>query len=221
MEPIECLHLQMRLEGKEIFDECRIRRVEIVPDEEMPLILIAQLADGSLLAYYEAAMSQDLHKELAAGIRDIEFPTVDVLLDILRTYPIVFKIGHYKTYSFPSMPSSNMEVHCLSKNDPRVKEFGFDGFAEQVYGIERQDKLVSACVSIRENRTCGEAWVVTAPAYRHQGLAQNVVNAWARSLMSAGKVPFYSHRIDNLASANLARSLKLRPVFEEITVTQI
>jgi hypothetical protein len=28
-------------------------------------------------------------------------------------------------------------------------------------------------------------------------------------------VPFYSHRIENLASANLARTLELIPVFEE------
>lgn len=221
MDLINYLHLQMRLEGKETFNECLIRQVEVVPDEEVPLMLIAQLANRSLVPYYNESLSSDLRKELAARVCDIEFPALDVLLNILGAHTIGFEIGHYRTYIFPSMPASDIEVGCLSKNDFRVKEFGFDGFAEQVYAIEREDKLVSACVSIRENKTCGEVWVFTASSYRHQGLAQKVVRSWAGSLMSAGKVPFYSHKIDNFASANLARSLKLQPIFEQISITQV
>ena len=89
-----------------------------------------------------------------------------------------------------------------------------------MYAVEYNGALVSACVSTRENESCGEAWVYTAPHYRQQGFAQKAVNAWARNLMSAGKVPFYSHKIENDASANLARKLGLQPVFEEIVVTQ-
>jgi GNAT acetyltransferase len=221
MHPLDYLHLQMRLEGIEIVHESLIRQVEVVPGEEMPLMLIAQLADGSLMAYYKVAISQDLHKELVACIHDIQFPNLDVVLNILRRHGIEFEAGHYKTYLFPSMPSITLDVLCLSKNDPRVKEFGFDSFAEYVYALERSGNLVSACVSTRENETCGEAWVFTASEYRHQGLAHNVVSAWAGSLLSAGKVPFYTHKIDNFASANLARSLKLQPVFEEISITQV
>jgi hypothetical protein len=47
---------------------------------------------------------------------------------------------------------------------------------------------------------------------------KQVVRAWARSLLEAGKVPFYSHKIENRASANLARRLGLQPVFEEIAI---
>ena len=220
MDPLNYLHLQMRLEGKEIFNECLIRQVEAVPDEELPLTLIAQLAGGALVTYYDESMSPDLQKELAACLRDTEFPNIDALLNILRIHTTEFETGHYKTYVFASTPSSTFDVRCLSKKDPRVKEFGFDSLAESVYAIERDGKLVSACVSTRENETCGEAWVFTAPEYRHQGLAQKVVSAWAGSLMSASKVPFYSHKIDNVASANLARLLKLQPVFEEISITR-
>lgn len=220
MDPLEYLQLQMRLEGKEVFNGCLIRQVEVVPGEELPLMLLAELADKSLVAYYDESLSSDLRKELTAHIRDIEFPNINGLLNILMRYTINFEIGHYRTYLFPSMPSSNMEVRCLSKHDSRVKEFEFDGFAENIYAVERGGKLVSACVSIRENETCGEAWVFTAPEYRHQGLAQNAVSAWAGSLIGAGKIPFYSHRIDNVTSANLARSLKLQPVFEEISLAR-
>lgn len=219
MDPLGCLHLQMRLEGKEIFNECLIRQIEVVPGEELPLILLAKFEDRSLVAYYHESMSLGLRKELAHGVDRIEFPNIDALLNILRRYSLGFEIGHYRTYIFPSMPSSTSEVRCLSKNDPRVKEFGFDGFAEQVYALECEGKLVSACVSTREDKRCGEAWVYTTPEYRHHGFAQKVVNTWAGSLMEAGKVPFYSHHLENNASANLARKLRVQPVFEEISIS--
>ena len=61
----------------------------------------------------------------------------------------------------------------------------------------------------------------TSPDYRQRGFAQKAVNAWARGLIQAGKVPFYSHKIENAASANLARKLGLQPVFEEIAFTRV
>jgi hypothetical protein len=44
MNLLDYLRLQLRLEGKEIVSDNLLRQVEIVPDEEMPLFLIAQLA---------------------------------------------------------------------------------------------------------------------------------------------------------------------------------
>lgn len=220
MEPIGYLHLQMRLEGKEVVDERFIRQVEVVPGEDMPLILIAALATGPVVAYYDKVLCVDVQKSLTAVLANIEFPDIDPLLDILKEQNMRFEVGHYKTYMFPSMPGNDEDVHPFSIDDQRVKAFGFDGFAGQVYAVERDDKVVSACISARENERCGEAWVFTAPAYRHQGFALKVVNAWARGLMGTGKVPFYSHKIDNLASAHLAGKLGLQPAFEEIAITR-
>jgi RimJ/RimL family protein N-acetyltransferase len=217
MRSLEYLHLQMQLEGKGIFNGCFMRQIEIVPEEELPLILIARLAAGEIITYYDEALSPDLHKELAAT--DIEFPYVDRLLDVLKKYKIRPEVGYFKTYVFPSRPAQEMDVICLSKHDPQTKAFEFDGFAEDVFAIDQNGALVSACVSTRENKKCGEAWVYTIAEYRHRGCAQKVVKAWARSLMDAGKVPFYSHKIDNEASASLARKLSLRPVLEEISIT--
>src|SRR4030095_15359627 len=124
-------------------------------------------------------------------------------------------------YIFPDayMTFRDEAAKRYSKHDPKVKIFGFDSFAESVYAIERNDKIVSACVSTRENSFCGEAWVYTDSEYRHQGLAQKVISAWAMNLISAGKVPFYSHKIQNNASANLAKRLGLHAVFEEIVIS--
>ena len=220
MQPLAYLQLQLRLEGKEIVHGSFLREVETVPGEEMPLMLMAQLASGSLAAYYDEALARDLQEALAASFIDIEFPNIDPLQDVLKKQNLQFNVGHYKTYVFPSIPVHDEDVLCLSRHDKKVKEFGFDGFAEQIYAVERDGKIVSACVSARENGTCGEAWVYTAPEYRQQGFAQRVVNAWARSLMRAGKAPFYSHKIENTASTNLAGRLKLKPAFEEIAISR-
>jgi RimJ/RimL family protein N-acetyltransferase len=221
MELLGYLHVQMRLEGKALVRQHFMRQVEVVPDEEMPLLLIAQLANEEIVAYYDETISSDFQKKLAAIILDIEFPKVDSVLNILRSHSVQFDVGHYKTYIFHSQAPKDRNVIRLSKHNPKVQAFGFDGFAEQVYVIECDGNIVSACVSTRENERCGEAWAYTDPAYRNQGFAQKVVNAWAGSLMEVGKVPFYSHKIENIASANLARKLGLHPVFEEICITQI
>lgn len=174
---------------------------------------------GALIAYYDETMSLDLQKELVAG--KMEFPDIDDLIKILLFHNVKFELGHYKTYLFASLPAKDEDVVCLSRHDSRAKAFGFDGLEENIYAIERNGVLVSACVSTRENDRCGEAWVYTNPEYRYQGLARKVVNAWARDLKNTGKVPFYSHNIENEASASLAKRLGLRPVFEEITITQV
>ncbi len=219
MKLLSYLLFQMKLEGIGIVNDCLLRQVEAVPDGKLPLMLVTQLANGELVAYYAEAIPPDLQRKLAAV--EIEFPEIGRLLDVLKSHPIQFELGHYKTYVFPSKPVMEVDVLCLPKQDARVKAFGFDGLAAQIYAIERNGVLASACVSTRENEMCGEAWVYTAPEYRKQGLAQKAVNAWAAGLLNAGKIPFYSHKIENSASANLAKKLGLLPVFEEIAITQM
>jgi GNAT superfamily N-acetyltransferase len=223
VNPPDTLRLQLRLEGKDIVDGNLLRQVEVVPDEAVPLILIAQLADENLAIYFDEAMQTGLREELVKQVSRFKFPNVDSLPAFLQSRNISFEVGHYKTYIFPEEHASFKDetVHRYSRHDSKVQAFGFDVFAESVYAIELHDKIVSACVSARENDFCGEAWVYTDEDYRHQGFAQRVVSAWAMRLISVGKVPFYSHKIQNIASANLAKRLGLQPVFEEIIFTYV
>jgi len=220
MNPLNYLHLQLRLEGKALVRGYFMRQVKAVPGEEMPLMLITQLADKEPVIYYDEAISLDLQNELAASLREIKFPNLEAALGVLQKHNVIYEVGHYKTYLFPLLPVSDKDVLRLSKDDPNVKAFGFEGFAEQVYAIEHDGNIVSACVSTRENEECGEAWVYTIPEYRHQGFAQKVVSAWAAGLMDVGKIPFYSHKLENTASANLAGKLGMQLIFEEISITR-
>jgi RimJ/RimL family protein N-acetyltransferase len=219
MDPLTCLHLQMQLEGKALVGQWSLRQVEAVPGEELPLVLTARLSTGEVIACYDEAIPPHLQKKLTAN-RDLEFPDVDPLIQILKQHDIAFALEHYKTYIFPLLPSEEQGTSCLSRDDPKVKAFEFDHFGPQVYAAERDGKLASACVSVRANEKCAEAWVFTDPAYRHRGFAQAVVRAWARGLMKQGKIPFYSHRADNLPSARLANRLGLQLVFEQIAIVQ-
>jgi GNAT superfamily N-acetyltransferase len=223
MNLLDYLQIQLRLEGKEISNDNLLRQVEVLPDEDMPLMVIAQLADSNVVAYFDEALPlpAELCEELWKQVSRIRFPNIGPLSAFLPGQNITFEVGHYKTYLFPEGYSSlkDATVGCFSRHDPRIQEFGFDRFAEQGYGIERNGKVVSACVSVRENEFCGEAWVYTDPEYRRNGLAQKVVAAWATKLIASGKVPFYSHKIENMASTNLAKRLGLQPVFEEIVIS--
>lgn len=220
MDALAYLLLQMELEGKGVIGEHTIRQIKAVPGEEMPLMLLAQLADQKLVTYYDESLSSDLQAQFRGCVSAMKFPDIEPVLNVLALYNLEVETGHYKTYVFPPRIAAGSEVTCLSKHDPAVQAFGFDGFAEQVYAIERNGKIVSACVSVREDENCGEAWVYTDPAYRRKGLAAKVVNTWAHSLINIGKVPFYSHHIGNVPSARLAAALQLQPAFEEISITQ-
>lgn len=217
------LHMQLRLEGKSVIDGKLLRQVEAVPDEEMPFMVVASLPTRELVAYYDQALPGELRDELDKHLRTGDFPNISPLVDILRAQDPNLEIGYFKTFTFPERYIDTIfdEVLTLHKTDPKVGAFGFDGFAEQVHAIERDGRVVSACVSARENESCGEAWVYTDESHRHQGFARKVVGAWAKSLLEADKVPFYSHKVENLASAELAKRLGLVPAFEEIIISRM
>ena len=143
MNPLDYLRLQLRLEGKEIVYGNMLRQVEIVPDEDLPLMVIAQLADSNVLAYFDEGFP--LCEELRKKVSEISFPDVDPLFTLLQNRNSAFEVGHYKTYTFPEMYVAFMDetVNCFSRHDPKVKDFGFSGFAEQVYAMEQAGKIVS------------------------------------------------------------------------------
>ncbi len=221
MNPLEALRLQLRLEGFEVVSGNRLRQVEVVPGEEMPLMILTQLADWPVVPYFDESLDQSLYQELMYQTKLIQFPDIDLLINVLNMQNIPFQVGHYRTHLFPEafLNFAGIDVECRSKNDSQIQGFGFGDFAEHIYVIQRGREIVSACVSTREDKRCAEAWVYTDPPYRHQGLAQQVVSAWARDVLAAGKVPFYSYKVKNCASAGLAGYLGLLPVFEEMVIS--
>lgn len=222
MHPLTYLHFQLALEGLAP-DADRLTRLAGSADADgLPLVLIAQLTTRERVAYYNEGLPAGLHGSLAECIHGLQFPHIDPVLDLLKTRDLRVEAGHFITYLFPAHPiiTTDRIVMRFSKGDPRLRAIQFDGFAEPVFGIEQDGRVVSACVSVRENEHSGEAWVFTDPGHRNQGLAGQVVSAWAKSLTLSGKIPFYSHKAENAVSARLARRLGLQPIFEEITIRE-
>ncbi len=213
----------MQLEGIGLVGDRLVREVQVTPDGDLPLLLIAKLSTREVVTYYNESLPIDLQRNLSASISGVKFPSVNSVFRLLKSKNIQAKAGHYITYIFFTNPADSIDkdVARYPSEDPRVQSSGFSGLAEHVFAIECDGRVVSACVSARENSQCGEAWVQTDPSYRRRGLAGKVVHAWANSLISTGKIPFYSHEFGNKASAGLAKHLGLKPVFEEITITRI
>ncbi len=220
MRAIDYWLFQMRLEG-----------IRLTPDgsmapatpasEELPIAVLVRAADGERRNSFAASLPEDLRDELST--HDPGALSAESVMARLQESGIRAKAEGFKTYIFPnSFASAEPQgVACLDADDPKVVAFGFGGLAGRVYAIEEDGKILSACVSSRQDLACGEAWVVTVAEHRRQGLAQRVVAGWAGSLLREGLIPFYSHRIENTASARLAERLELVHVFDETAITHV
>lgn len=217
MKPLDYLHLQMALEGKGVSLENILIPAPPVTDT-FPLILLGQTADGQKVVYFNELLPRNLREQIVTLAPKDLFASVMTLYPVLKANGIQPQTGHYRTYIFPEVETIPQEVQRLAPNDAGLKTFGFSGFANPVYVMERDGKVVSACVSVRQNAQCAESWVMTAPEHRGQGLAAQVVTAWAYEARQQGLVPFYSHALENTASARVASKLGLIPVFEEISI---
>lgn len=205
---------QLRLEGLEVTPEGRLTPRDSESDG-VPVVLVARTQDGDGLVLIDSALPESIRRLLHQP--DLAHFQIDSSLAVLRAAGLSVKPGHFKTYGFPEHldRGHGADVVGYSRTDPSVVALGFHGFADQIFGIKDGDTLVAACVSSRQDDLAAEAWVYVRPEYRRRGLARKVVVPWASAMRAAGRFPFYSHLIDNLASASLAASLGLVPLFEE------
>jgi hypothetical protein len=219
MKPSEYLLLQLELEGRMRVSSDLITRLS--PDvDDFPLALVAHTSDGESLLYFDELIPEEIRCKLP---KDLPVFKTETAIGVFERFGIQATTSHFKTYVFPeSFESANMKaVRCFSQDDPKIVAFGFDGLANKVFAIEKEGMILSACVSSRQNSKCAEAWVFTHPDYRRKGLAQQVVTVWAREMQKEGRVPFYSHSIENTNSALLAKRLKLTEVFEETVLHKV
>jgi predicted GNAT family acetyltransferase len=225
MQPIDFLQRQMKLEGIGI-DQNR-ELVPIYPAvQEFPFVLVASLvgSEGNeTLAYWSAQLAPEIKHALQKSALALHFPDAQPLSSILDEHHIQYQAGHFKSYSFPEYyrSAATTGVKILPREDAGVRAFGFDHFSDTVYVIEKDGIVVSACVSSRQDDDAAEAWIFTSEQHRGLGYGKRVVAAWASGIMEQGLVPFYSHKITNTASARLAGSLGLAPLFEEINLESI
>ncbi|NIX57315.1 MAG: hypothetical protein GWN14_15640 [candidate division Zixibacteria bacterium] len=72
--------------------------------------------------------------------------------------------------------------------------------------IPESGEVASWAFSVRENDASVEDAAEMLPRFRSRDLAKAAVSAWAHAVITSGKVAFFSHSYDNIASEALAES---------------
>ncbi|HEY8885408.1 MAG TPA: GNAT family N-acetyltransferase [Chloroflexota bacterium] len=210
---------QFALEGIGLDADERLVRVPGGAAEEIPRLYVARHAGG-----YARFFRRDLPDDVVAWLEAL--PAEAALSEPDRVKQVLALDGPLAgtwagtSYAVerPPDPAIYPDVSVLTaaqgeltgRFDPDVLNRG------PVYAVLLDGQIVSACVSARENAEAAEAWVQTVPAYRGRGYARQTTAAWAGSVLSRGKIAFYSHLWTNLASKRVALSLGLVPFIDAV-----
>jgi hypothetical protein len=220
---LELLALQFSLQRIGLDPEGRLVRLPGPNPDGLPRLYGARFQGGSAV-YFRADVPGDLRQRLAMftpeRMRSDEAAVCAILAAqapcgviwrgtsgvAIRTIASSEHLGVRTLH--PAIPA---ERALLEAFDPEVAGYGWPA-----YVVEREGRVVSACVSSREDGRAGEAWVQTRPEARQLGYARQVTAAWAHALQEAGKLAFYSYSDENAASAGVARSLGLRLYLRDV-----
>ncbi len=123
-------------------------------------------------------------------------------------------VQFFKSYVFPAgrpIHEYTGAVRLDESHRAMIAEYDLklDFATVAVFAIIVDGHIASSCQSSREHDLAGEAWVRTRPAFRRSGCARQVTAAWANHLRQQGKIAFYSHELNNVASEGVAASLGL------------
>lgn len=112
---------------------------------------------------------------------------------ILNAYSLCTSLGVFESCSFVRLPQPD--------DYPDIVQDG------KCFIVRVDGQPVCWAWSERSNEQCAEVAVETLPAFQRRGYARQAASALAAAEMAKGRVVFYSFRLDNLASRELARSL--------------
>jgi RimJ/RimL family protein N-acetyltransferase len=195
MNPQMLIRLHMELECIAVNNDGDLIPIPCENPDHISRLYIARHSDG-----YSLFFRYDVPESTRAQLRQFSVETLfhdnETVKAILAREAPCEDIFAGKSYSYPrpeAVPHPDPEMIYLP-----------DG---NLCGIVVNGELVSMCSSSRENAKAGEAWVRTEHDFRGKGYAKRVTLAWALRLWEQGKIPFYSHRIDNLASEVVAKAV--------------
>ena len=177
------------------------------------LCLFRDDVDEDFIAEFEARLAALPHWVDGQSKSAIFEPLRNVLKKRFRS----FTESHGPAFHFPQdfigEPNSEAvfiaeeNAGVLAQNYPYTKSV----LAERspIAAVVRDGDAVSACYCARKTYAAAEAGVDTISAFRGQGLALEVVSAWAREVGEQKLLPLYSTNWGNEASLAIARRLGL------------
>lgn len=213
MNTFDLLRLHLELECKGV-DECmQLYRIPCANPDTLHRVYAVRRPEGEHI-FFQEGLPGPLRDRLCKLPFRAYFDDPQQIRAILEDHAPCDEIHIGKSYVFPESITAmkTPDVTRLSQVDPvrlRQYEEGIDLVDREVFGVLVDGRIVSTCESSRENDFAAESWVHTQEDYRRQGYARQVTAAWGNWVIQRGKVPFYSHSMENLASAAVARSLGL------------
>jgi RimJ/RimL family protein N-acetyltransferase len=144
---------------------------------------------------------------------------------LLREHAPVERHWSGPTYWFPTAPSAGPSAVAIAADNAHVLAGALEPWRPDVprqqpmYAAIVNDVAAAVCASVRITAIAHAAGVETAPEHRRRGLATAAVIAWARAVMSAGRIAFYSTWWENTASQRLAARAGAVAFGEEYHVT--
>ena len=214
LDPLHLIGLQLELECIGLNDQGLLVRIPGPDPDDIGCCYVYRHAYG-----YSRFLRHDVPAETRTSLLALPveagFERPETLLAVLRQNAPRAEWGSGSSYVFPETlaPADFADVSQLGETHRSVIH-QFDPHLSvspnrPIQAILVDGQIVSACVSARENDWAAEAWVQTRPGFRRRGFARQVTAAWAHQVRRQGKVPFYSHRRENVASRAVAKSLGL------------
>ena len=206
--------LQLELECKRVMEDNTIVPIPCANPDDIARCFVT-CVDDVYTVYYRHDVPSTTRARLAALPPERLFADHALVKQLLAADAACQSVWEGAAYVFPDTLEPGLWPHAVRLDDRLhtgllARYEGGTVIGERiVYGIIADGEIVAACEASRENERAAEAWVRTAPAYRRRGYAREVTAARAFAMQRRGKVPFYSHVLENQASAAVARSLGL------------
>ena len=213
MDALELIRIHLELECVGIDANGGLYRISCDHPDDLPRFYVAH-HDQGYSRYFRYDLPQFISEQLMALAPATALHDTEAVRIILGQDAPCHEMHVGKSYVFPDSLSPTLypDAICLNESHREFMERfspGMNVADKAVYAIITKGQIVSTCESSRENARAGEAWVQTLPAFRGRGYAAQVTAAWAAHLQEQGKIPFYSHKLTNLASQAVARKLGL------------
>lgn len=217
MKALSLIHMQLAIERVGLDEDGLLIRVP-GPDPDEIGRVSAYHHGGDYLTYFRRDLPAPIREQIAALGAKAVFSDRAAVTALLALDSPCTEVGLFHTYVFPEplSPYQYPDVVRLGEAHRELIEAyhaGMNATERAVYAVIRDGMIVSTCGSVREGEEAGEGYVFTRPEYRRRGYGRQVTAAWGHGLTEQGKVAFYSHTEENLASRAVARSLQLRLKF--------
>jgi hypothetical protein len=191
LDSVELVDLQIRLEYNVDTDGLL---VPFPGSIEQARFIVYHHAEG-YVEYFRHDLPRPIREQIAALPPEQALNDHEAVKYLLATDAPREEMWTGKSYVFATLPGPGDFPDA-------VREAGR-------YVVMVAEKPVSWAWSARENDGAAELAVETAPPFRRRRHGRQTAAAWGHHVLKRGKVAFYSHASDNLASEALAQSLGL------------